>query len=261
MTPLHHVLFTHTGGAGFRDVFIAPDWPRGDKDRLSGWLRSLRPRGDDSPALATASFRLGGEIHAVLARVDATVRDEHGRPGLFVHALLVPVSENEMPGLFEAALLSLTTRLRKDDAGTERYLTRCQKRRGIKVPDGPGRVLDKLFTERFFSASWHLGFAKKSCEMVVSERQDVLPRLLASASACLPPRLRLASPWAVGLRSTQLPAVLARFVEPHDKRYTPQFILEAMDYGDWLLTHDVADVTGDWRIRSWDDLKKRIRRA
>lgn len=259
MLPLHHAIFTHAGGAGFRDVFIAPDWPSTEKERLSRWLRGLRLLDDDSGALATGSFRLGDEIHAALARVDATVRDEHGRPGPFVHALLVPVSENEMPGLFEAALLSLTRRLRKDDAGSERYCMRCQKRREIKIPDGPGKLLDELFTERFFNAARLLQYARNS-KLVMPRRPDALPRLLASASACLPPRLRLASPWAVGLRSTQLPAVLARSAKPYDG-FVPELSFEVRDYIKWLLTHGTADLAGDWQIRSWEDLMKRIRRV
>lgn len=258
MPPLHHAIFTHAGGAGFRDVFIAPDWPRTEKERLSRWLRGLRPRAD-SPALATGSFRLGDEIHAALARVDATVRDEHGRPGLFVHALLVPVVENEMPGLFEAALLTLTRRLRKDDAGSERYFMRCQKRREIRIADGPGKVLDITFTERFFNAARLLRYGS-TCELVAPQREDALPRLLASASASLPPRLRLGSPWAVGLHSTQLPAVLARSANSWE-RYAPELTFEGVDYGKWLLAHGTADLAGDWQIRSWDDLMKRIRRA
>jgi len=258
MPPLHHAIFTHAGSAGFRDVFIAPDWPRHEKERLSRWLRGLRPRYDDSPALATASFRLGDDIHAALARVDATVRDEHGRPGLFVHALLVPVTEDGMPGLFEAALLTLTRRLRKDDAGSERYFLRCQKRRDVKIPDGPGKILDVLFTERFFNAA-RLLRPTRSCELAAPQRPDALPRLLASASACLPPRLRLASPWAVGLHSTQLPAVLARTADSHE-RYAPELTFEGMDYAKWLLAHGTADLAGDWQIRSWDDLVKRVRR-
>jgi len=258
MPPLHHAIFTHAaggGGTGFRDVFLAPDWPRQDKERLSRWLRGLRPRDDDSPALATSSFRLGGEIHAVLARADATARDEHGRPGLFVHALLVPLDESEEPGRFEAALLSVVQKLRKDDAGSERYLTRCQKKRDVKISGGHGRKPDESFTERFFTAARLLGSAT-SCDLVVPHRTDALPRLLASASTRLPPRLRLACRWAVGLRSTQVPAVLARSAAPGEAS-APTPSREATAYLRWLAAHGEADVAGDWRIRSWEELMKR----
>lgn len=259
MPPLHHALFTHAGGEGFRDVFIGPHWPRDEKERLSRWLRSLRLTSNDSPAFATRSFRLGGVIHAVLARVDDTVRDEHDRHGLFVHALLVPVKEGKMPGLFEATLLTLHRRLRKDDAGTERYLMRCRKRRNIKIPRGPGKMLDPFFTELFVNAA--RGIRSADCELVAPQSMDALPRLLASASGCLPPRLRLASPWAVGLRSTQIWAVLARTADRFDRHFAPQPTQEGMAYVQWLLAHGLADVAGDWEIRSWDDLLKRIRRG
>jgi hypothetical protein len=64
----------------------------------------------------------------------------------------------------------------------------------------------------------------------------------------------------VGLKSTQLPTVLARSADS-EERYAPELTFEGTDYSRWLLARGTADLAGDWQIRSWDDLLKRIRRG
>ncbi len=237
--PLHHVLFTHAhgrGGEGFRLVFMTPDWPQRDKGRLSRWLQSLRPE-IDRPAnliqmksVAMGIFRLDGTLHAVLAHTDVGLEDEHGRPGLGVHALLTPVAEEGILPNFELGLMCTSGLLQLQISNKANELK--EKRLGMWIPPDRSkehRVPLELFLE-FCDNEREVGMATSDYQPsvfgAIKSRDHLLDAYLTAARAgspetpaelvhhgcspndltcmsiLLPPRLRLAAcRWGYGLRA------------------------------------------------------------
>lgn len=274
MRPLVHALYTNafgSWGAGFRPLFHAPGWPSADQGRIVRWLRSLQPIAGEADRIGVAfdCFRLGGTIHACLARVDGGfARDEHGRAGgLLAHAILTPLVEGQPPGAFSLALLRASRELKRpavdDTEKLDVYLAQCKASRELAIPavdlDESLRI-DSVLLRRFFAVASHrsrpreVGFASDSAEE--------LTELLARSSALLPPRLALACRWAIDLRAASEQTFLARpLPETTTEGSGPGAV-----YDDWLRQRvaagrerEVMALIENWEVRSWDDLLARIR--
>lgn len=266
MPPLHHAFYTNAFGGrgrGFRHLFVSPEWSDADRRRLGRWLEALRPAETAAgEGLAVSSFRLGATIHACLARVDAGfARDEHGRRGgLLVHALLLPLAEDRPAGDFTAALLAASRGFERPDAGDadrlEVYLERCRANRELHVEAGDARAvraLDADFLIRFYALSCG---APRGVEAVFAPAAVPLADALARAASGLPPRLRLACRWAVGLRPSPEMTFAAR-AAADGERLAPVPEGPGPAYAAWLRAGGAAPC--GWDVRSWDALMERIR--
>lgn len=267
MPPLCHALYTNAfgrRGQGFRHLFVAPEWPPADRRRIGAWLETLRPP-DETPAeerLAVNGFRVGGIVHACLARLDADfARDEHGRQGgRLVHALLLPLDEGRPEGDFTGALLAASRAFDRPAAGDadrlEAYLERCRAARevGVEAVDVEAvRALDADFLIRFYAFSCG---ATRAAEAVFGPAAAPLADALALAAGGLPPRLRLACRWALGLRATPETSFVARRARDGE-RLPPVPEGPGRAYAGWLRAGGAAP--RDWDVRSWDALMQRIR--
>lgn len=108
-----HRLFTNApgdGGAGYRHLAAGA---LAEGGRVDAWLEALRPRQEGGVCWAGAGFRLGGVLHAAVARVDGAFgADEHGRGrGHLAHALVAPAGEGEGDGDVAGALAAAVRRL------------------------------------------------------------------------------------------------------------------------------------------------------
>lgn len=270
MAPVYHGLYTNAfgqRGQGFRHLFLAPEWPPADRQRISRWLEALIPGADvpaDGERVAVNSFRIGPTIHACLARVDADfARDEHGRQGgTLVHALFLPLAEDRQAGSFTASLLDVSRRFRRPETGDEdrleAYLVQCRAQREAAVPpvstDALGE-LDDDFLARFcaFAAG-----PPRSQDVVFAAPDGILAGSLAAAASALPPRLRLACRWAVGLRPTPEMSFVARTAGAGEG-LPPLPAGCGSVYARWLRDHGTGPAES-WEIRSWEGLMEWIRR-
>ncbi len=274
MRPLYHALYTNafgSRGAGFRPLFHAPGWPSADQERIVRWLRSLQPIAGEAEWIGVAvnCFRLGGTIHACLARVDGGfARDEHGRAGgLLAHALLTPLVEGQPPGPFSLALLRASRELERpavdDTEKLDAYLGQCRATPELAVPEanvGELLAIDPPLLQHFFAVASNRSQAREVGFAVASAGE--LAELLARAGALLPPRLALACRWAIDLRAAPAQTFLAR---PRRATTPPGSGPEAA-YDSWLRQRiaagrgrEVTALTENWEIRSWDELLARIR--
>jgi hypothetical protein len=267
MAPLFHALYTNAfgrRGQGFRTLFVAPEWPPADRRRVGGWLESLRP--DEAGAeerLAVNGFRVGGTLHACLARLDdAFARDEHGRGGgRLVHALLLPLDEDLPADDFIGALLAASRAFDRppaagDEERLEAYLERCRAVREARVQPvdlDALRALDADFLIRFYAFS---SGASRAAEAVFGPSAAPLADALVLASGGLPPRLRLACRWALGLRATPETSFVARRARDGEG-LPPVPEGPGRAYAGWLRAGGAAP--RDWDVRSWDALLERMR--
>lgn len=268
--PLYHGIYTNafgTRGEGFRSLFVAPPWPADERRRVADWLLGLEPVGDGEWAAAAMNcFRLGRIIHACLVRVDGGfARDEHGRGGgVLVHALLLPLEEGRPCGDFGLALVQAAAAFRRpavaDTDKLEAYLVQCRAKMELAVPSldvGALLGLDGGVLARFFDL-----VARKPQGVEVPFAVDAesrLAELLALAGGLLPPRLRLACRWGVGLRAATSLSFLARAAGA--KASLPADGAAGDAYLRWLRQHleagreaEVMTRLESWHIRSWDGL-------
>jgi hypothetical protein len=269
MAPVYHGLYTNAfgrRGEGFRHLFLAPEWPPADRQRVGRWLETLVPRTPaeaDGEHVAVNSFRIGPTIHACLARVDAEfARDEHGRRGgALVHALFVPLEEGRPTGSFTGELLALSRGFVRPETGDEdrleAYLDQCREVREVTVP-AVSPVFGGLgddFLERFCAFA---SGPPRSRDAVFAPADVMLADALAAAAAALPPRLRLACRWAVGLHPTQEMSFVARTAGAGES-LPPLPAGPGSVYARWLRDHGVGPAES-WEIRSWDGLTEWMRR-
>ncbi len=270
MPPLHHGLFTNASGGrgrGFRHLFVAPAWSAADRQRLGRWLETLRPPSgaadDGAERVAVNSFRVGATIHACLARVDARfARDEHGRAGgVLVHGLFLPLAEGRPVGHYGAALLAASRRFaRPETHDTDRlevYLEQCRACREIAVSPVDAEIfrgLDEDFLARFYTFS---SSASRGREVVFSPLARPLADALAAAAAGLPPRLRLACRWAVGLRPTADMSFAARAADA-SRRLPPLPPGAGGAFARQVARRDTVSWVENWDIRSWDVLAQSL---
>lgn len=265
MPPLFHALYTNAfgrRGQGFRHLFVAPEWPSADRRRVGRWLETLRAdEASPEQRLAAGAFRLGGTLHACLARVDdGFARDEHGRAGgRLVHALLLPLAEDRPAGDFTGALLAMSRAFDRPAAGDEErleaYLERCRavSEASVAAVDAQAlRTLDADFLIRFYAFS---SGASRAAEAVFGPAAAPLADALVLAAGGLPPRLRLACRWAVGLRATPETSFVARRARDGE-RLPPVPEGPGRAYAGWLRAGGAAPE--DWDVRSWDALMKRM---
>lgn len=283
--PLYHAIRTHASShranahSGFRTLFLAP-WPPTDRQRISRWLEGLSPRRDgpeweearsDGPrelAVAVNCFRIAGTLHACLARLDDRFRrDEHGRGGgAFTHALFAPLDESRPAGAWGPALLA-ASRTFLDGGGEEGalddYLDRCRRTSTIDWPDALDpdvwEAVDQELLQRFCELA-ERGGSRGDEALVPAPCHGDLPRALLDAGALVPPRLRLACRWGVGLQPGADLTFVARPV-PGGIAATGVAAGAAARYCDWLERQQrlgrwdrVAEAAGHWHLRSWDDL-------
>ena len=263
-SPLFHAFYTNAfgrRGAGFRHLFLAP-WSATDRQRIGQWLQSIRPV--DRQGVTVNCFRIGRTVHAAFARVDAAfARDEHGRGGgLLAHALLVPLDESRPPGSFTKALLDRERGLDRpqvDDADRlEALLEVC--RLASEVDVRPFDLAELSTVEPGFAAAFVAAASRTGREEVVlpAASDDDLVDRLATVVGGLPPRLRLACRWAVGLRPTPDLSFVAR---PGPAVPSPGLGPQLEDgWRRCLATGCEGAVVGpadDWSVRSWEMLLSR----
>lgn len=288
--PLRHALYTNVAGAGpdrgaagYRLKRVPEDWPRDGATRLERWLIALAGGGTVATSgatsdtaggsgMATGAFRLGGVIHAALARIDPSFgRDRVGRGGVLIHALLTPLDEDRpLDDDVFASLLAASRRFsphgETDSGGAtgngalDGYLEACRS--------SSSRQASALDADRLLcleSAVWRAivaAAAAPPATLELAAAEEALPDLLVAATAPLPPRLRLAFRWQVGgapapdgtVRVASGPGGAGNGDPSRDRVYR------------WLdaraRSRDVAALealAGDWTIRSWDALPSRIR--
>ena len=269
-SPIYHGLYTNAfgrRGQGFRHLFLAPEWPARDRQRIGRWLETLKPLpgSPEGERIAVNSFRIGPTIHACLARVDADFAlDEHGRRGgTLVHALFLPLAEGRPCGHFTAALLAASrrfTRPEADDADRlEAYLEQCRAVREIVAPPISSEVPHRHgsdFLTRFLAYS---SGPPRSKEAVFAPASAPFADALADGAAALPPRLRLAGRWALGLRPTPEMSFVAR-TAPAGQSLVPLPRGPGSVYAQWLQ-HQGIQLAEDWDVRSWEALMERTRRS
>lgn len=265
MPPLYHGLYTNAfgqRGQGFRHLFLAPEWPPADRQRIGRWLETLRPSAEPGERVAVNGFRIGPTIHACLARVDADfARDEHGRGGgVLVHALLVPLAEGRPAGDFTSALLAKSREIERPETADadrlETYLDRCREVRETELPSVDAaavRSLGEDFLRRCYSS-----FLAGAREVVFERPATPLAAALATAAAAVPPRLRLGCRWAVGLRPTPETSFVAR-AAADGERPPPPAGGPGTAYARWLYSRPAPEVMESWDVRSWDALMEWIR--
>lgn len=255
--PLYHALYTNAageGGRGFRTVLLAPSWPARDRARLERWLRDLAPTDAYPRRCAAGAFRLGGTVCACLAGHRAAFGQDHqGRVATLVHALIAPLDERRPPDHWQAALLALLGAFDPGDLEPERRLERLLERcrAARERPLEPPAVADTRILDHPLSAGVLSAAAAGAPRIPVADADDPAPALCAIA-AFLPPRLRLAFRWAVGLHADGSATVAARLPPSPDALDG-----RAVAYLRWLRAHDAgarAAVAGDWAIRAWDEL-------
>lgn len=266
MPPLSHVFFTNAygaGGAGFRTHFEAAPWRSVERERVGRWLQALRlAQGTEGRfGYACDVFRLGGTIHAALARVDgAFAADEHGRRGgVMAHALLLPLSEEEPSGLFGPALWKRLARLERpavpDRERFDAYLADCRAEPELAVPAWDPEALAGL-EEGFLAAVVALAEAlpqlPAGMALPVSAEAE-LPALLLLAACALPLRLRLAFRWMVNL---QPGSGLGCVVTGGGAGTGPSPAVAG--YLEWLrrVGQGAVGVVESWGVRSWGDLER-----
>ncbi len=265
---LHHAFFTNApgrGGDGYRVLCEPPDWAR-VAERLARWLEALVVEPQGGRGLAVNVFRLADIMYSCIAAVDGAFGpDSHGRGrGHLAHLMAVPLSEGvELPSL--PALLELVRSLARPEGTPGNLESLVDRARAAAPPaseDGRERLadlacLDRGVLARFLDAS----SSARSGEVVtfpVPDDRDLAAILCRSAGA-LPPRIRLATRWAVGLAATSpigFLAVPGPTGAPSHTTSSP-----AARYLEWLCDRlDAADaasirrLTGDWEIRSWEQL-------
>lgn len=264
--PLRHALFTNAASAaaspaGYRMVRLPEGWPSAGVDRLERWLVALAGGGARAAAVATGAIRLGGVLHAALARVDPSFgSDRLGRGGALVHAVVTPLDEDRpLADDVYASLLTASRRFARLGAvgggGLEAYLDACRARVSYRPS-----ALDADRLLRLDRSAWRAILAAAAAPrgtLSLAATADALPDLLVAATAPLPPRLRLAFRWQVGgappsagtVRVASGPAAGGDGGGPGD---TIHRWLEAR-----ARARDVAALralAGDWTIRSWDAL-------
>ena len=266
--PLFHGIYTNAfdrRGQGFRNLFIAPDWPAASQQRVGRWLQGLQPAAGTDPGLGWAAgcFRLGRIVHACLARIDGDfARDEHGRGGgVLAHALLTPLDESQSPRDFGRALLRIGSEFRRpevpDTDKLEAYLEQCQSRLEIAVPAVDVEAileLDDRFLSRFLDLAADRPQGVEAAFRTGSN--TALVDRLTLAGGLLPPRLRLACRWGVGLRSAAGLSFLARMAGEGAAPAPPRGY--GIAYLRWLrgssFPGQVQTMIDDWDIRNWQGL-------
>lgn len=267
--PVYHGLYTNAfgqRGQGFRHLFLAPEWPPADRRRIGRWLETLGPaaNADAGERVAVNSFRIGPTIHACLARVDTDfARDEHGRRGgTLVHALFVPLAEGRPPGTFTASLYAMTRRFVRpetvDEDRLEAYLVQCRGAREVAAPPVPPETLRHLGDDLLVRFCALAAAPPRSKDAVFAPADGSLAGALSIAAGILPPRLRLACRWAVGLRPTSEMSFVARTAADGESP-PPLSAGTGSVYARWLRDHDTGPAES-WEIRSWDGLMEWIRR-
>lgn len=263
--PLCHVLYTNAaggGGTGTRLLALPVERPEMPLDTVGQWLASLPRRRDGSEGWASSSFRLGAVLHACVARLPAGwERDAHGRPGGFlVHAVLMPVFEGQDCGVHAVGLMDVLRRHGSQGARDAReYLESCTPFLNLEaeLPE-PAVLLASANPAALLTFLDGAAAATVGAEAAHGQEGEAAAGF-ARAGAALPPRLRLAANWSVGLRPEAgagsgppppVPDALAR----RDATRT---------YWNWLqATLEVPGAAGrvlhDWEIRSWRHLLQRL---
>jgi hypothetical protein len=263
--PLRHLVFTNVTGTnrvGFR-VHLSPwGWTRGDAEWLTAWLAALGRR-RISPTLtgwAAATFHADGTLWSAVGCVPAGWRyDALSRDGaLLVHGLCTPVAEETVAGAAVHAipmLESLNAIAVPPEVGVEAYLAACDRalESSGPAPDPVALVREVHPAELSAFLSCAASGALAGETAPGAEYADAMT--IAKATSALPPRLRSALRWSVGLSPADPAGISAPTLSPTSPGVTQR-------YDVWLrnaIAGNRADELGcvlrDWdRARSWQTL-------
>lgn len=210
--PLFHVVYTNAPGAdgigGFRFLAVHFGGAQEDRKPIDDWLKRLEPAPGSRQGWAANSFRVAGVRCAALAVVDPSFAvDESERGGgRLAHALVVPLEEGKPIGHFGRALYETALRFLEEGRSSRSlvtYLEGCRLVDEVDIPQIRPDELDRLFD--LMPVVQALVDAGNDVAQEVSlpgfTDEEALPEKILEASAALPPCLRLALRWRVGLQA------------------------------------------------------------
>lgn len=272
MTRALHLLYGNAAGpdgSGYRVIRRPESWAEAADQSAEAWLRQLQPAaGGEGPGLATAAFRVGEQLYACLARVEADFgTDAYGRQGAQLHHLLaLPVEEGRDVGLHAAALVDLAQQLQRPpgEEPLAAYLEQLVWLPEVEVPP-PHLAGLRGFVNSALPPFLRLAAAAASQTSPAAPVPSLalhpppgrcLAEVLAMLSGALPPRLRLALRWGAGVEGQGV-HVLGTITQATPAPAHPA----ADDYADWLRERleasrfaPVQAVLASWQLRSWNDL-------
>jgi hypothetical protein len=262
---IDHLIHTNVAGrnqVGFRTFPIPAGWVGTHQERLLQWLAELGRRriSPEVAGWAAASFRVDARLFAAVAVVPSGwEHDGYGRKGaVLVHAAFTPVKEGTEANVSSVSLVErLSGFTTGPQEGLDAYLRECESalwRDGV-APE-PVELLRDPGREDlagFLRAAAHGPIARAAVPDAAAAAAA-----LARSSAALPPRLRLAQRWSVGLMSADPGGTAPPFL--------PAAAPGAADrYREWLESclatgrvDELVRVLHDWDIRSWTHLLQRI---
>lgn len=263
--PVRHLVFTNVTGTsrvGFRVHAAPPEWAGADAERLTGWLAEVaRRRASLHVAGWTAAvFRAAGTLWSSVACVRSGWRhDALGREGgVLVHGVFTPVLEASEAGA-AVHTISLIELLNTIDAlpadGLEAYLDACDRARETSgpAPDPVALVsgMDPAQRARFLADAAGGTLAREA----IPGTEVAEAMALAQAAAALPPRLRAALRWSVGLLpadQAESPALALPTAPPGGVQRYDAWLRQAVAAG---RADELGCVLRDWdRARSWQSL-------
>lgn len=269
--PLAHLIHTNVGGAGYETIESPDGWSRQYIDQVVAWLRSLKPASRTSAGYASGRFRLGSQLWSAVAVIDARFgTDQHIRQGVFAHALLVPVAEEDGYGTHQVALLRAAGGIGQQaeqlrgasESQLHSYRRSCQRWREVRLEGADLGSLQHAVTD---TLPWLLRAVDHAAEEPAVLPPNLksglsLPQRLAHAVAALPPRLGLEMTWGCWVRPHRDLRVV---VDRLDDVPVPSLPPAMVEYLNWLNarlragqtdTAPLAAVLSDWQINDWQAL-------
>lgn len=260
--PVAHAFFTNAYGAGrggFRHLDLRLPGSPEDRERLRRWLGGLRPLGEPV-GWAVRAFRLGGVLHAVLARVvPEFARDEFGRAGGYLcHALLAPLDEGGPVVRSGLALRAAALRMAPpelaelpDRERLDACLALCERELEIDAPVLDAASLASLLRAvpaQLVSVVCDASAEAPATLAVPQTPNGDLAGAVLRASEVLPPRLHLGLRWCVAAASTGLPAkqFQAEPGAPGGRGLYGRWVARSLVSG---RADDVLVIAQDWEIR------------
>lgn len=272
--PVVHALFTTAAGddgQGERLALRPDELTDAEAAQLHDALASLRRAALAAEPRPCAFFPtlIGRRRHVVLAMpLDDAGTDHAGRPAVAVHVLATEVADGD-PAHHAPALLALARdcRARRSaDVGIiETVRTTAAQVTEVEV-DAPSVAalsrVDPELVRLFLRAARAASARGEGCARLdVGVRPGHSPaETLALLTGLLPPRLRLATPWAAGAWSPDV-RVAALDEAMGGMEDAPEASDEADAYAAWLDAtrrpeheHDWRELLQDWEVRSWGEL-------